>query len=59
MGSATFAASPLLASRRWEGDETWNWDEQERWEEAERIAKSIVARRLARQRFVQRLIQER
>jgi len=45
--------------RRWEGDESWSWDAQDRRDAAERIAKSVVSRRLARQRFVQRLIEER
>jgi hypothetical protein len=45
--------------RRWEADEPWNWEEQSRWAAAEDIARRTAERRIARQKFLERLLEER
>ncbi|KAG2492363.1 hypothetical protein HYH03_009311 [Edaphochlamys debaryana] len=44
--------------RRWEHDEPWNWDPQERRKWAEQLWRRQAARRLERQRFVARMVEE-
>jgi hypothetical protein len=45
--------------RRWEADEPWNWEERSRWAAAEEIARRTAERRIARQKFLERLLEER